>query len=566
MLKQLKWNKNRIRNNLMENKNLDEFMRMYKVASKLKWSKENFATYIGLQPHSLRRKIDKLSCKMGMRIRQLSNHQNPLTDDMIDEFTREYTKIKNKVVGVRGHSKVYLITSAQNATPIHTGFLKSCLKFCEHRNAELLVIPYRYKNPTSLWTSNNLTEEWWADSIAKYIVDYRLRLANNLVVMGEIKIQPTASDPLSGFEGFSGIDSIIVGHPKVRLKSVATIDGNPKLLLSTGSITLENYTDSKIGHKAKFHHTLAATVVEIDEDNEIFHIRQVHGSSGDGSFYDLNNYYHQNGYTTNNRIEALITGDTHAEFIDPDVEYATYRAPDSIVNTLKPKKIILHDVLDFYRRNHHTRNSDYLNFGKHKFAKSNVQEELQNTADFIDRISKPDQEIIIVKSNHDEAFDRWLAEVDPKIDPENAELYYYMKYHQYKSVKQTSTGFEAFDPFKFWCHNPESGRGLINKSSTKFLKRDESYKICGVEVGMHGDVGINGARGDIKGLSKLSDKIIVGHSHTPAIFEGVYMVGLSARKNLEYKRGFSSWLHSHAILYPNGKKSLVHIIDGKWKA
>ena len=49
-----------------------------------------------------------------------------------------------------------------------------------------------------------------------------------------------------------------------------TINGNPKMLLTTGSITVPNYTDSKVGHKAKFHHSLAAAIVEVDENGSVF--------------------------------------------------------------------------------------------------------------------------------------------------------------------------------------------------------------------------------------------------------------------------------------------------------
>jgi hypothetical protein len=90
-------------------------------------------------------------------------------------------------------------------------------------------------------------------------------------------------------------------------------------------------------------------------------------------------------------------------------------------------------------------------------------------------------------------------------------------------------------------------------------------KVCSIELGFHGDVGINGSRGDIKSLAKLSDKMVIGHSHTPGIYEGCYQVGLSAMKNLEYKKGPSSWMQTHCIIYPDGKRTLINIINGKWR-
>lgn len=541
------------------------FIKCYNIAVKQKWSRNNFAQYFKMGTDSVRRKVGKLNNSLGINLPQLPLSNAPLTQTMIEKFEKALEEFNFKSAPIKKTSKVYLITSAQNATPIHTGFFNSCLEFCKDRNADFIVIPYRYNNPNSIWSTADLQHEWWASQLTPYITDDKLELCDNLLMLGNLKITPTQSVPLSGLEAFSGSDSIIVGHPKIQLKSVPTLDGNPKLLVSTGAITLNNYTDSKAGYKANFHHSFAALVVEVDDDGD-FHIRHVHASGKNGAFYDLDRHYTPSGVTGGHRCEALITGDTHAEFIDEQVEDITYHTNNSIVSKLKPKRVILHDVLDFYARNHHHRGNDILSYGKHNSYRNNVQDGLQEAADFIDRISRKDMEVVIVKSNHDEAFDRWLRETDIKSDPENAKFFYYMKYHQLNSVKMTTTGFESFDPFKFWCHNPENGIGLKSTESTRFLKRDESLKICSIEVGFHGDVGINGAKGDIRSLSKLSDKMIIGHSHTPGIFEGCYQVGLSAHINLEYKRGPSSWMHTHCVIYPDGKRTLINIINGKWRA
>lgn len=540
-----------------------DFIKCYNVAIKQKWSRNNFAEHFGMGVDSVRRKVGKLNQALGINLPQLPLSGKSLTKEMIKKFEEAIEDLNIKNSGIKKNSKVYLITAAQNATPIYTGFFNSCLEFCKDRNAEFIVIPYRYHNPNSIWSNGDAQHEWWASQLAPYITEDKIQLCNNLLMLGNLKITPTQSVPLSGLEAFSGMDSIIVGHPKIQLKSVATLNGNPKILVSTGAVTLNNYTDSKTGYKANFHHSFAALVVEVDDD-DTFHIRHVHASGKNGSFYDLDRHYTPSGVTSGHRVEALITGDTHAEFIDDVVEDITYHSENSIVSTLKPKKVFLHDVIDFYARNHHHRGNDILAYGKHNSGRNNVQEGLQQAADFIDRISRKDMEVVIVKSNHDEAFDRWLREADIKSDPENAKFFYYMKYNQLSSVKMTSTGFESFDPFKFWCHNPENGIGLKSIETTRFLKRDESMKICSIEVGFHGDVGINGARGDIQSLSKLSDKMIIGHSHTPGIFEGCYQVGLSAKTNLEYKRGPSSWMHTHCVIYPDGKRTLINIINGRW--
>jgi len=47
-------------------------------------------------------------------------------------------------------SKRYLITGAQNATPVHKGFWSALCVAAKALDAEIIVIPLRYRNPTSL--------------------------------------------------------------------------------------------------------------------------------------------------------------------------------------------------------------------------------------------------------------------------------------------------------------------------------------------------------------------------------------------------------------------------------
>ena len=262
----------------------------------------------------------------------------------------------------------------------------------------------------------------------------------------------------------------------------------------------------------------------------------------------------------------MVTGDTHALFLDKDVEAATYSNEDSIVKVLKPEMRVFHDLNDFYSRNHHHRGDDLINYAKHMFGSDDVEAELQVAADLLDRYNDPDSLNVIVKSNHDEAFDRWLREGSPTLDPRNARFFYYMKYHQYKSVKKSDNGrFEAFDPFEFWCLNPDQQTGLKSAENTVFLKRDQSLVVGNVELGFHGDVGPNGARGSIQNMSKIGTKAIIGHSHSPGIYEGVYQVGTSSQLDMGYNSGPSSWMTTHAIVYPDGKRTLIHIINGRWR-
>lgn len=560
--------------------NMEDFIAKYKAAHQTKLKVEELAYILEVKPDTIARRKLKVKEYMGIELPALKRYGGDLkrVDPVIpsepdnERFCTALDKIKGAtdkfIADEKTHRrKVYVITSAQNATPIFQEFLDTIKVYLEERDAELMVIQNRYRNPTSIWSNMNEDEEWWDHRLEDYLLDRQVKLNKNISVMGNIKIQPTAIKPLTGFETYTGEASAIFGHPAVHLISVPTPARTmAKILSTTGSITRPNYTDSKAGHKGEFHHCYAATIVEIDGD--AFYTRHIHAES-DGSFYDLDRYYTVDGSEKINSIPALITGDIHAEFHDELVEKATYTDPNSIMNTLNPESWVIHDLEDFYTRNHHHKDNDILAFGKHHFKKrDNVENSLQVSADFVDKHSRPNMTNLIVRSNHDEAFDRWLREADPKKDPENAVFYHYMKYHQYRNVVETPTSYKTIDAFEFWCKNPESATGLKNLDKTIFLSRDEKHPkrtIKGIEIGYHGDQGPNGTRGSLANLSKIGPKLVIGHSHSPGILHGTYQVGVSARTDLEYASGPSSWLHTHCLIYPDGHRTLIHIVKGKWR-
>lgn len=535
------------------------FIEVYTKAKDQGLNLDQLAAQLNIKPNTVTRYIYLVRDSMGITLPPL-NDAPALTIEPLELLPTPASKTLNKFDGT---PKRYIITTAQNATPIIEPFLKCIKAYAKLMNSEILVIGNRYKNPTSIWSAAQEGEEWWDKRITDYLIHDNIQLSPSLVVLTEIKIQPTATSPLSGFDTYTGMLSGIFGHPKVQLKTIPTPSQNlPKILTTTGAITVKNYTDTKAGKKGEFHHSIGACIVEVDSDG-ITHIRHIHAND-DGSFHDLDKYVTVKGITTHNRIAGLVCGDIHAEFLDPLVEAATFSSADSICNTTYPTALIYHDVEDFYRRNHHHRGNHLLSFAKHHLGRNNVEEGLQITADFIDQHTRVGCTNVIVKSNHDEALNRWLKEADPKQDPENAILYHYLMFNTLKSVTLSETGYSFIDPFQFWCKNPLNGKGMTN-DSTVFLGRDESFTIKGIEVGFHGDQGPNGARGSIKSFTKIGPKSVIGHSHTPGIEDGVYQVGVSSRLNLEYVSGPSSWLHTHCIIYNDGKRTLINIINGKWK-
>jgi len=452
------------------------------------------------------------------------------------------------------HSR-YVITSAQNAAEVYVPFFNALKTYCDHNSAELIVVPIRYRNPTSVFTDKERGYDWWAKETQGYRYEGRFDLNPNVQLLADIKTQPTAVSPLAGFETITGAKSGIIAHPKLELRCIPTPHHKlPKVMVTTGACTKPDYTDTKTGKKGEFHHTLGALVVEIDGNK--FHFRQINAMR-DGSFYDLNKRYTSKAVTTAKRIEAIVMGDTHVDFVDPNVVDATF---GSMVPFLKPKYLVWHDLLDFFSKSHHHRQDPFRGIAKREAEKDIVLDEIIRAVEFIDRYTPKDTIGILVPSNHPDALARWIKETDWRSDPTNATTYLETALHMANGTELTPNGTFVPDPFHFWV------RRLSKKlSQYRLFDRDDSFRIKDIEVCLHGDRGAGGSRGSLAGISKIGVKTIIGHLHTPGIRDGGYQVGTSSRLKLDYTSGPSSWLHTHCLIYPNGKRSLVSIIGDKWR-
>lgn len=451
-------------------------------------------------------------------------------------------------------TKRYVVTYAQNATPVHKSFFGALKKYAEHNDAELIVIPGRYTNPTSLWTRNMEHDEWWAPEVAQYLFEGKLKLGRSLTIFGDISIQPTADRPLTGFDVHAGETSAIFGHPKLQLRTVATAKRRyPRIFTTTGACTKPNYTRTKAGKKGEAHHVYGATIVEQGE--RLFHVRQVTAAK-DGSFIDLDTHYTAEKVSPAPRALALVCGDIHVDKKDDTVLAATFEGPESIVGVLRPEKILYHDVLDFDVRNHHSIGNFKNRYDRATGKKPDLVEgEVQRAIEFIDA-TPVDAEPIVVRSNHDEAFDRWLATADPRVDPINAPFFHSTWSKIFAHRNATST----------WPNALELVYTTQGRSRARFVGRSDVLKIGPWACNFHGDHGLNGARAVPDTYARLGIKTVTAHHHSPSITDGNVTVGVKGSLDMGYNGIPSSWLNTDYVIYADGQGSLISIIDGEWRA
>jgi hypothetical protein len=407
--------------------------------------------------------------------------------------------------------------------------------------------------------ADDLTWEQYLDNHARrYLYEQRRKLNSNLVVVGDLKTQPTRVDPLTGLEGLTHGESGIFGHTKLRLRCVPTPQNRmPKILTTTGACTVPNYTDTPTGKKGAFHHVLGAVVVELRGSK--FSLYHINARKSDGAFVFLNQTYYPDGRIENaGPAQAVIFGDAHYRFADPKVVSATF-APGGLVDSLDPEKLVWHDLLDCYFGNPHHGTNPFIRKAKHAAEFHVARAEIEETIEWMRSLGKGRLNFIAA-SNHDDMFARWVIREDWKqLAPENMEFYLETALHMARSAKMTEIGAEYLDPFCYWVDRLTSPADDIVP-----LKQNQSLIVGDIECAYHGDKGPRGARGTIKNLSQIGVKVISGHGHSPAIQDGHTRVGTMTRLTAEYVTGPNDWLNAHASIDAFGKRHLHFCIDGKF--
>lgn len=462
-----------------------------------------------------------------------------------------------------GVVKRFILTSAQNGTAIHSGFLANLEAYAEHLEAEIIIGGFTYdKRLFEAHDKADATQDW-AEPVRQYLCNHRVNLGDNLLWCGEMNTLPTAVHPLSGFETYSGSKWGIFPHAKVQLRSIPTMKNTPaKIIMTTGAVTLPNYVQKRAGIKAHFHHILGAVLVELDADGDQF-CRHLLAEEDTGAFQDLTTRVSEGVVTEGQRVEAITWGDIHCEQIDPSIERATWGtgSGDGMMDWLKPRYQFIHDVADFRARNHHNIKDPHHNFKMFVHGTDTISNDLENIAGFLQSIQRKWCQTIVVESNHDKAIVKWLKEADWKADVVNAETFLELQLATLKAIRKGDT---RFSPLEWWlvAKNP-----LSTCSKIQFLREDDSFVVCGIEQGMHGHLGANGAKGHPNAFTKMGPKTNTGHTHSAGITDGAYVAGTKSKLDLGYNSGLSSWTHTDIVTYPNGKRALITMTPGgKWCA
>lgn len=513
------------------------------------------ARLLGIQRSSVRKRLEKAQKELGLEWKA------ELAGGRV-----EARKAQVRPLPAKGKVAHYIITSAQNNTYAHYAFWDNLVAYAEHLGAEILVSQFTYNKtrygrksvkPGSEPTADDVADLWYDDVFDEHIANDPIELAPMLLYCGEQNTLPTDVRPLSGLQTYTGPKSGIFPHAKMAMESVPSLkEHGAKLIYTTGTATARNYIQKKAGLKAEFHHTYGALHVEVDSNGNWF-VRQLNATD-DGAFQDLDIIVKDQEVEGGFAVEGINWGDVHVEQMDPVIREMNW-GEGGILDTLQPRHQIMHDTVDFYRRNHHKRHDPHKNFELWHEGCECVETEMRDVATFLtDEAARPFCKTVVVDSNHDNALLKWLREGDYRTDPVNALFFLKTQTAVYEAIKSRDSNFHVVEHVL---------RSLGVPKGVKFLRDDDSYVIArSIECGMHGHLGPNGARGNPRNLSMMGRKANTGHTHSAQIIDGMYVAGTCSLLSLDYNKGPSSWSHSHVVTYQNGKRAIITVYNGKWRA
>jgi len=200
----------------------------------------------------------------------------------------------------------------------------------------------------------------------------------------------------------------------------------------------------------------------------------------------------------------------------------------------------------------------YLTKNGHQFTnnETSLTNELYQLGETLNELLETgpkDMRIKIVKSNHDEALDKYLDEGRYGTDPQNLAL----------SVRLANGVLDGKDAVQYGV---QLTHGKLDKR-IDFLQRDDDFNRYGWHLSSHGDKGPSGSRGSMPSFDYSLGKAVVAHNHSACIRKNVFRVGALEKTDVKYAAGTTNnWTATNFALYPNGRGQLLNIYNQSWGA
>lgn len=440
-----------------------------------------------------------------------------------------------EVIGSTSQRRL-IITGVNAASPRHAGFIANLRAYAAHLDGELRIHVIGDQEASGL---RGLTGGGPAANGHTVVGDaWEIR--------GDIVLPRYARFPLDGLQRVAPGRSAILLHATPQLESLPRLAAQrPRIQMTSGLASISHrVAGSRVLDELEL---LGAVIVEIGVAGDV-HVRRISAmADGEGGFHDLDVRVSGGNIQTGVRAEAVVFGDIHHPFAAKDVVAATW-GPGGLLERVRPRHQVLHDLADFHARSHHDARDHHARFARFAAGRDDVRAELAAVSEFVASTRRPGSTTHVIASNHDLALTRWLRDTDHRADPRNAEFYLDCERMAYARIREGADAGILPEVLRSFASDRLDG--------VEFVSDGESLLIAGVEHALHGDRGPNGKRGSISYLESMGMDMTVGHFHRPTIRGGVYVAGLCS-SGIGYERGPTSRCVAHVVTHADGTRQHV---------
>lgn len=483
-------------------------------------------------------------------LEKLARHTYPkIFKNIIDETKFNDEAFKTLCENIAQHQR-FVITTAVTGCEPHEDGLAAIQNYCKRNKAKLLILPC--SDPAK--SKDRKYNFSLSHKLPHEAVVFRDLSLNSNLFLSTIKLTAKQINPLTGLKRLSNHGSCILASPKQMMEHVASSNkkGLPRAIMTTGAITkpdyrTEMYMSERTAYLADDDHQLGAIIVEV-KDSKIFFSRRIEIDAKTGAFCDLNKKYHADGSVEKIRAALVQQPDWHVLSTDPKFRSAAKQ----IVELVKPRIMTLEDFFDGITINPHEKHDIISRALKALKGELSLSRELQACAKELDDLSSwPADQLVMKYGNHEDFLLRWLKTGEYVNDPVN----------HYEGVCLAKATLEGEMPFEFAMRHRYN---ISNGSKVKFLKVNDSFKVGGIENGVHGHIGSGGKRNPSMAGLEAYGPVNAGHNHSGAILRRVVRVGTATFMQLSYNDGASAWTHSLNIQHEDSARQLITVINGEF--
>ncbi|MEY4723621.1 MAG: hypothetical protein RLZZ324_1134 [Candidatus Parcubacteria bacterium] len=479
--------------------------------------------------------------------------------------------------------KGVIVTGAQYGAPLNKSVWAAFKRYAEYMDYVLVAKPIEYgkvKTKHQKETRERVLTSTFDPALKGHMHFGDKYLADGMLCLKRLRMRPTLDKFLTNkICNRGGSVSQIYAAPKLELAHRQRSQHDyPKAIMTTGAVTYPFYAVDNMGQQdrtgeiATAEHTYAAIVVEFSA-SKTFHYRQLLSSS-EGEFYDIDPIRGGAVYVTPKGIEhrpndivAAYLGDWHSGVTHPDVKEITFK---DMLKMLRVKKAILGDLFNGHSISHHDTKHASRRVHLAERGLNSVRTELELVVSDLKWMHEtyPEIELHTIASNHNDVFARYLEEERWHHDDTNKGVCAQIFGALYEDLKDRNLPLHeinAKDPVNWWINQHAPFVKTHGRRDSLLLPDTKGCKIK-IECALHGDIGPNGAKkASMDSFQGLNQWAIIGHMHSAAIIGPIWRVGTSTYLTEHYVSSpKTNWTHTHALIYANGQRQLINIVNGAW--